>query len=169
MSLAAPIVIRPARLGDALAIAALHHVAVHKLAAPFYPREVLEHWSPPVTITGAERRYRETQEDGGLTLLAEHDGGLAGFGVAIPEAGEIAACYVAPELSRRGIGRTLLGAMEATVSAHGVHEINVRASLNSKSFYSAFGYHVSGRGEYRFEDGTVMVVAFMRKDNSPIV
>ncbi|MDF2981484.1 MAG: hypothetical protein K0Q69_1256, partial [Devosia sp.] len=40
---------------------------------------------------------------------------------------------------------------------------------NAKSFYSAFGYHVSGRGEYRFEDGTVMVVAFMRKDNSPIV
>lgn len=169
MHAAAPLVIRPARLGDALAIAALHHVAVHQLAAPFYPREVLEHWSPPVTLTGAERRYRETQEDGGLTLLAEQDGEPAGFGVVIPETGDIAACYVAPDLSRRGIGRTLLAAMETMVSAHGVHELNVRASLNAKSFYSAFGYHVSGRGEYRFEDGTVMVVAFMRKDVSPVV
>lgn len=169
MDVAPPLVIRPARLGDALAIAALHHVAVHKLAAPFYPHEVLEHWSPPVTLIGAERRYRETQEDGGLTLLAEQDGSLAGFGVVIPEAGDIAACYVAPEATRRGVGRALLAAMEATVSAHGVHELNVRASLNAKSFYSAFGYHVSGRGEYRFEDGTVMVVAFMRKDISPVV
>ena len=169
MNAAAPMVIRPARLGDALAIAALHHVAVHQLAAPFYPREVLTHWSPPVTLSSAERRYRETQEDGGLTLVAEQNGTLVGFGIVVPEAGEISACYVAPEATRRGIGRALLAAMEAAVSAHSVHEINVRASLNAKSFYSAFGYHVSGRGEYRFEDGTVMVVAFMRKDNSPIV
>lgn len=169
MNAAAHIVIRPARLGDALAIAALHHVSVHAMAAPFYPPEVLAHWSPPVTLAAAERRYRETQEDGGLTLVAEQNGALAGFGVVVPEAGEISACYVAPEAARRSIGRTLLSAMEAAISAHGVHEINVRASLNAKSFYSAFGYHVSGRGEYRFEDGTVMVVAFMRKDNSPIV
>ncbi|KQW79001.1 hypothetical protein ASC89_11880 [Devosia sp. Root413D1] len=169
MNAAPPMVIRPARLGDALAIAALHHVAVHQLAAPFYPQEVLAHWSAPVTLASAERRYRETQEDGGLTLVAEQHGTLVGFGVVVPEAGEISACYVAPEAARRGIGRTLLAAMEAAVSAHGVHELNVRASLNAKSFYSAFGYHVSGRGEYRFEDGTVMVVAFMRKDNSPIV
>jgi putative acetyltransferase len=169
VSAASQIVIRPARLGDALSIAALHHVAVHRMAAPFYPREVLMNWSPPVTLASAERRYRETQEDGGLTLLAERDGALAGFGIVVPEAGEISACYVAPEASRRGVGRALLAAMESTVSAHGVHELNVRASLNAKSFYSAFGYHVSGRGEFRFEDGTTMVVAFMRKDNSPIV
>lgn len=169
MTAASPLIIRPARLGDALAIAALHHVSVHALAAPFYPREVLMHWSPPVTLAGAERRYRESQEDGGLTLLAERNGALAGFGVVVPEAGEIAACYVAPEASRQGVGKALLNAMESTVVAHGVHDLRVRASLNAKSFYSAFGYHVSGRGEHRFEDGTVMVVAFMRKDNSPIV
>ena len=169
MSAAPPILIRPARLADALAIAALHHVSVHALAAPFYPREVLERWSPPVTLASAEQRYRESQEDGGLTLLAEHHGALAGFGVVIPEAGEIAACYVAPEAARQGVGKALLNAMEAASTAHGVHELRVRASLNAKSFYSAFGYHVIGRGEHRFEDGTVMVVAFMRKDNSPLV
>ena len=87
----------------------------------------------------------------------------------VPEAGEIAACYVAPEAARQGVGKALLDAMEAAASAHGMHELRARASLNAKSFYSAFGYHVSGRGEHRFEDGTVMVVAFMRKDNSPLV
>ena len=169
MNAASQTIIRPARLGDALEIAALHHVSVHALAGAFYPREVLDNWSPPVTLAGAERRYRESQEDGGLTLLADHQGALAGFSVVIPEAGEIAACYVAPEAARQGVGKALLNAMEAAATAHGVHELRVRASLNAKSFYSAFGYHVIGRGEHRFEDGTVMVVAFMRKDNSPLV
>ena len=169
MNAASPLIIRPARLADALEIAALHHVSVHALASAFYPREVLAHWSPPVTLAGAERRYRESQEDGGLTMLAERNGELAGFGVVVPEAGEIAACYVAPDATRQGVGKTLLHGMEAAAAAHGVHELRVRASLNAKSFYSALGYHVSGRGEHRFEDGTVMVVAFMRKDNSPLV
>lgn len=169
MNAASHLIIRPARLGDALAIAALHHVSVHALAGAFYPPEVLAHWSPPVTLAGAERRYREGQEDGGLTLLAERNGELAGFGVVVPEAGEIAACYVAPEASRQGVGKVLLNAMESAAAAYGMHELRVRASLNAKSFYSALGYHVSGRGEHRFEDGTVMVVAFMRKDNSPLV
>ena len=169
MSAAPPILIRPARLADALAIAALHHVSVHALAAPFYPREVLERWSPPVTLASAEQRYRESQEDGGLTLLAERGGELVGFGIVMPEAGEILACYVAPDAARQGIGRQLLNAMEAAAAAQGVHELRIRASLNAKSFYSAFGYHVSGRAEYQFEDGTPMVVAYMRKDNSPLV
>jgi ribosomal protein S18 acetylase RimI-like enzyme len=168
MTPAAHIVIRPARLSDALAIAALHHVAVHGLAAAHYPREVLTQWSPPVTLSRAERLYRETQDDGGLTMVAERDGNIVGFGVAIPGAGEISACYVAPDATRQGVGRLLLRAMEAAIAAEGVHELRVRASLNAKNFYSAFGYHVSGRGEHRFEDGTPMVVAFMRKDNSPL-
>ena len=169
MNAASPLIIRPARLADALSIAALHHVSVHAMAGAFYPREVLEHWSPPVTLASAERRYRESQEDGGLTLVAERGGEFVGFGIVVPEAGEILACYVAPDAARQGIGRQLLNAMEAAAAAHGVHDLRIRASLNAKSFYSAFGYHVSGRAEYTFDDGTPMVVAYMRKDNSPLV
>lgn len=169
MSVAAPVIIRPARLADALAIAALQHVAVHGLAAEHYPQPVLERWSPPVTLGRAERAYRDSQDEGGLALVAERDGEVVGFGIVLPEMGEIAACYVAPDAVRRGIGRRLLHAMEASAANAGVHELRVRASLNAKSFYSAFGYHVIARSEHLFEDGTPMVVAHMRKDNSPLI
>jgi putative acetyltransferase len=161
--------VRPARLADALGVAAVHHAAVHQLAAEHYPDAVLDRWAPAVTLGGAERRYRENQDDGGLCFVAEAAGSLIGFGVVMPEAGEIAACYVAPAAVRRNVGRTLLETLEAAATSVGTFELAVRASINAKPFYSARGYLVTSRGEYRFEDGTSMSVAFMRKDLTPIV
>jgi putative acetyltransferase len=160
--------VRPARLADALGIAAVHHAAVHQLAAEHYPDAVLERWAPPVTVGGAERRYRETQDDGGLTFVAESAGQVIGFGVVMPEAGEITACYVAPGAVRRNVGRTLLATLEAAATSVGTFQLAVRTSINAKPFYSARGYLVTSRGDYRFEDGTSMAVAFMRKDLTPI-
>lgn len=163
-----PLAIRPARLADALDIAALHHVAVHRLAAGFYEAEVLSRWSPPVTVARAERVYRETQEAGGLTLVAESAGEIAGFGIVHPADGEISACYVAPEQARQGIGRRLVNEMERTARASGARALRVRAGRNARSFYTALGYRVGGRGEHLFEDGTRMVVVHLEKDLAPI-
>lgn len=160
--------VRPARLADALALAQVQHAAVHGLAAEHYPQSVLELWAPAVTLVRAERLYRETQDAGGRHYVAELRGEVIGFGVVLPEAGEIQACYVAPIAVRCGVGRTLLIAMEAAVEAAGVHEIGARASVNAKSFYRAQGYASTGRGEHQFEDGTRMVVVQMRKDISPL-
>ena len=161
--------IRPARLSDALSIAGVHHAAVHELAAEHYPDAVLDRWAPAVTLARAERRYRETQDDGGLCFVAESAGSIVGFGVVMPEAGEIAACYVAPAAVRCTIGRALLTTLEAAATSVGTFELAVRASINAKPFYSARGYLVTSRGAYQFEDGTTMAVAFMRKDLTPFV
>lgn len=168
MRAARDIVVRPARLADALAMASVHHAAVHGLAASWYPAEVLERWAPPVTLHRAERVYHETQDEGGLHLVAEAAGEIVGFGVVVPETGEIAACYVAPGIVRRGIGQLLLAALERRAAQSGVHELAVRASVNARSFYAANGYRVAGHGEHRFGDGTGMDVLHMRKDNSPL-
>ncbi len=159
--------IRPARLADALDIAVLHHVAVHRLAAGFYETDVLSRWSPPVTLARAERVYRETQESGGLTLVAVSGGEIAGFGVVRPADGEISACYVAPEQARKGIGRQLVDAMEQAARLSGARALRVRAGRNARSFYTALGYRVGDRGEHLFEDGTRMVVVNLEKDLAP--
>ncbi|MDC9822817.1 GNAT family N-acetyltransferase [Devosia sp. ZB163] len=168
MTLAPQVIVRPARLADARDIAALHHVSVHRLAAGFYPREVLERWSPQPSLGRAERLYREAQAEGAMTLVAELHGQIVGFGIVHPTRDEISACYVAPEQARRGVGHTLLTAMELTLAGAGRHVIRVRAALNARSFYTALGYQVTGRGEHVFDDGTRMVVTYLEKDLSPL-
>ncbi len=161
--------VRPARLADALGIAGVHHAAVHGLAAEHYPGGVLDLWAPPVSLSAAERRYREAQDEGGLCFVAESAGAVVGFGIVAPEAGEVVACYVAPEVARCGVGRQLLAMLETAATSVGTFELAVRTSLNARPFYSARGYRVTHRAEHQFEDGTTMAVAFMRKDLTPLV
>ncbi len=161
--------VRPARLADALGIAAVHHAAVHQLAAGYYPQAVRDLWAPDVTLDGAERRYREAQDDGGLCFVAESAGSVVGYGVVVPEAGEIAGCYVLPGMVRGGIGRVLLLTLETAATSIGTFELAVRAPINAKPFFSARGYLVTGRSDLRFADGTTMAIANMRKDLTPII
>ena len=168
MGLEAQLIVRPTRLADALDIAVLHHAAVHRLGTGFYDTEILGRWAPPVTLERAERRYRETQASGGVTLVAERQGEIAGFGMFEAAAGRISACYVAPDLARKGIGKALVAAMEAAMAAERAPVIHVRASRNARSFYTALDYRVSGRGEHLFEDGTRMVVVHLEKDIAPL-
>lgn len=161
--------VRPARLADALGIAAVHHAAVHGLAAEHYSDAVLDNWAPEISLSGAERRYREAQEEGGLCFVAESAGSIVGFGIVVPEAGEIVACYVAPDAARQGVGRQLLAVLEIAATSVGTFELAVRASINAKPFYSARGYRVTRRADHQFEDGTTMSVAYMSKDLTPLV
>jgi ribosomal protein S18 acetylase RimI-like enzyme len=168
LGLAAQLIVRPARLSDALDIAVLHHVAVHRLGAGFYDTEILGRWAPPVTLDRAERLYREAQANGEVTLVAERGDDIAGFGVVELASGRISGCYVAPDLARKGIGKALVSAMEAAIAAQRAPTIHVRASRNARSFYTALGYRVTGRGEHLFEDRTRMVVVHLEKDIAPL-
>lgn len=161
--------VRPARLADALGIAGVHHAAVHGLAAEHYSDAVLDNWAPEVSLSGAERRYREAQDEGGLCFVAESAGSIVGFGIVVPEAGEIVACYVAPDAARQGVGRQLLAVLEIAATSVGTFELAVRASINAKPFYSARGYRVTHRADHQFADGTTMAVAHMSKDLTPLV
>lgn len=155
------IAIRPARLADALGMATVHHAAVHAALPGVYDRAVRDNWAPPVDLARAEQLYREAQEDGELSFVAEIEGEIAGFVLIHPGRGELAACYVAPEAARRGIGRALCRAAEE--AAMGCLGLRVRSSLNAEAFYRSLGFVAVSRGESRFADGTPMPVVFMRK------
>lgn len=155
--------IRPARLADALAIAHVHHGAVHGLAAAHYPPELLEQWARPVERARAERMFSEAAAEGAVQLVAELEGAIVGFANVVPAAGEIAACYVAPAAARRGVGSRLLAEMEAIARRAGGTHLALRASLNATDFYRAHGYIETGRGEHRLAGGAPMAAVFMRK------
>jgi putative acetyltransferase len=159
-----PLVIRLARLADALAIAYVHHSAVHAIAPEHYGQAVLEQWAPPVELARSERLYREAQEDGAIQLVAELDAAIVGFGNVAPGSSEIVACYVAPAAGRQGIGARLLAELEAVALRAGCESLTLRASLNAANFYRAHGYYKTGSGEHRFANGARMAAMFMRKD-----
>lgn len=141
----------------------MHQRAVHELAAGFYAPEVLMQWAGPVSLTKAERLYREAQDDGATQLVAEQDGAIAGFANLFSHRSEIAACYVAPARARRGIGSLLLGEMERIARGAGCDGLSLKASLNARAFYRAHSYIENGRGEHVFANGGRMAAIFMHK------
>jgi GNAT superfamily N-acetyltransferase len=159
----APFDLRPARLGDALAIASLHHAAVHALRGGPYSDEVLRRWAPSVTIARAEQLFLATQAEGGITLVADAGDEVLGFAVAMPGAGAIDACYVAPAAAGYGVGRTLIGAFEDEARDAGLSALDVRAPLNATGFYSKLGYEATRAATFGFGDGVEMPVVLMRK------
>ncbi len=103
------------------------------------------------------------------TLVAEHDGNLAGFSHSGPGkhdvlagAGEVVHLYVDPSLQGRGIGRTLLRASIAFLRASGFSAVKlavVRGNDRAIRFYEREG----GRVVAHFVDGVLW-----RSDNAVV-
>lgn len=128
------IIIRRATTNDAAAIASVHMASIRGLAATHYSAAQIASWSagkhPHV--------YERARADGEVMFVALVDSTLVGFGGRFGD--EIRAVYVAPNHTRRGIGRRLLLALETDGRAHGETALRLDASLNAVAFYAAQGY-----------------------------
>lgn len=153
--------IRPVRLADALGMALVLRAAVHAAVPGIHDRALRDAWAPPVDLGRAERIYLDAQADGQFGFVAEMDGEIVGFARVHPGRAEIVACYVAPAAARRGIGRALVAAAETAAGRHPA--LTVRSSVFAEPFYRSLGFVVTGRAVSRFDDGTTMLVALMRK------
>ena len=100
------VTIRPAREADTEAIAGVHVETWRYAYAGLLPQEVLDGLSRRRQTRRWRRAIRDPQAELGQVFVAE-DGGIAGFGSASREAGEITTLYVRPDAQRRGIGRML--------------------------------------------------------------
>lgn len=78
----------------------------------------------------------------GEVVIASVAGEDVGWGSC--EADHISALYVCPSFGRRGVGRTLLAELEATVVRRGHECVRLESSLNAVSFYAGLGYAQSG-------------------------
>lgn len=127
--------LRPATEGDRRALWRLHSRSVAALCQGAYsPREV-KTWVELLRPDGYLR-----PEQPRTVLVAEHEGGLVGFGQLDPLLGELEALYVAPEEAGHGVGSRLLSSLEALAWGAGAAGLNLDASLNAEPFYRARGY-----------------------------
>jgi putative acetyltransferase len=155
--------IRPAVEGDAVGVSRVLFEAVRQTAAPFYPREVIDRWSP----LPDERRCAQIRSAIGgtdeLCLVADQDGEVVGFGSIVPSSHELRAVYVRPDLGRSGIGGSILRDLERMAMARGLSELHMDASLNAQAFYLRHGYEVVERGVHHMAGGGQMACVKMRK------
>jgi len=132
--------LRPAQIGDAVAIAAL-------LGELGYPSTAEQ---------AAERLERIADDPSTVAYVAEVEGEVAGFGalhaqnlVERDELGcEVAALVVGERFRRRGIGELLMRAIEDEARARGAKYVVLNTAhrrADAHAFYEALGYEHTGR------------------------
>jgi GNAT superfamily N-acetyltransferase len=147
--------VRAAKQEDAWAIARVHVCSWQVAYRGLVPDGVLD----GLSIEHRERIWRKLlSESGGasFTLVAERDGGVAGFcHVAAPSRDddasdstcEVTAIYVDPDAWRAGVGRALLDTALSDVRQDGWEEATLwvfAQNVGAHAFYERFGFTRDG-------------------------
>ena len=141
--------IRPADPSEGPALAALHRAAIEAGCAGAYTREQIAAW---LAVIEPGAYFAHT------VLVAGEE--PVGLGVCSPEDGLINAAYVAPQAAGRGVGRALMGAMEALIERP---EVRLNATLNAVGFYRTLGYGNEAHALNRLPSGVYLPSVSMSK------
>jgi GNAT superfamily N-acetyltransferase len=129
--------IRRADPSETHALAALHQASIAAGCSNVYSAQQINAWVAAVHADA----YRMLINDASVLVATDSAGAaLFGIGVSSPENALINAVYVAPQMTLRGVGRTLMDAMEALLRQAGAPEARLNATLNSVAFYRSLGY-----------------------------
>jgi GNAT superfamily N-acetyltransferase len=124
--------IRRAEAADEEALASIRRSAILALAVPAMSMEQAEKWA---TRAAADRIAR---------AMREHDVWVAVEGTAIGwvevDRDRVAALYVSPSCSRRGVGSFLLARAETYIRSSGYASARLESSQNGLDFYLRRGY-----------------------------
>ncbi|HTN51337.1 MAG TPA: GNAT family N-acetyltransferase [Anaeromyxobacter sp.] len=156
----APPAIRPARPGDARAIAAVMRAAVRALAGR-YPPATLASWASLPALY-----HRWAMGPGGERyLLAERGGRVAGY--AALRDGELTALFVRPAAARRGVGRALVEAIARLAAREGATALRVRAARSAVPAYLRLGFAPGPAVPVPLPDGRRLPARLMVRPLSP--
>ena len=124
--------IRRAEAADEEALAQIRRNAILALAVPAMSTEQTQKWA---TRAAADRIAR---------AIRDHDVWIAVDGAALGwvevDRDRVAALYVSPAWSRRGVGSTLLAHAEKSIQSSGCATVRLESSQNALDFYLRRGY-----------------------------
>jgi putative acetyltransferase len=153
----APVTLRRFRPGEELALFAVFHSAIHRVARRDYSPEQIEAWAPAtLDMTVWEQRIR-----GINPFVADIEGVPVGYADLQPN-GYIDHFFVSGEHARRGIGGMLMAHLLAEARRLELDELTSDVSRTAQPFYERFRFSVveQRRPELR---GVVIPNALMRR------
>ncbi len=150
--------IRRATPEDLPRIHAVHKESILGLCAAHYSAVELSQW----TAALRPDKYVALFE-GREFFIAEEDGKILGFAVLDLRESLINATYVSPETARRGIGRSLVEAMESAAVQSGVSQLHLNSTLNALPFYERLGYVPRKTASNRLPTGVELPCILMTK------
>jgi putative acetyltransferase len=151
------------RLDDARQFLEVHHAAVRGIAAKDYLPNIIEVWAP-LPVTEKHIEMVRLTHDSEYRVIAEIDGKVVGIGSLVVTNGELRACYVSPEASRKGVGSALIRELERVAGEHGIALLEVDSSVTAEPFYAAHGYKVKEHSEHILHSGQRMACVKMHKE-----
>jgi putative acetyltransferase len=132
--------LRPYLPTDARRCADIFRSSIEELAAEDYDQDQREAWA---SRADDEQAFGARLAEA-LTLLAVIDGAVAGF-ASLKGADEIDMLFVAPEVARRGVGRTLVDALTRLAQARGAKRLTTEASDVAKPLFERQGFTAQKR------------------------
>jgi hypothetical protein len=135
--------------------------AILAKAAGHYSPAILDAWAASVTPERIERTQNQMNERQSIMLVAEADGEVVGFGMAIPPRQELRALYVKPN-PIGGVGRLLLRSIEDQAFQL-CDALACDASLNAVAFYRVNGYAELGPVDHVLSSGVAVPCVRMKK------
>jgi GNAT superfamily N-acetyltransferase len=124
--------IRRAEATDEEALARIRRSAILALAVPAMSMEQAEKWA---TRAAADRIARAIRDD---DVWVAVEG--AAIGWVEVDRDRVAALYVSPSCSRRGVGSALLARAETSIRSSGYAMARLESSQNALDFYLRRGY-----------------------------
>ncbi|MGE5546915.1 MAG: GNAT family N-acetyltransferase [Solirubrobacterales bacterium] len=129
--------LRPFEPSDVDAMIALFRDSVRVAARGDYDEAQLRAWAPD----DIDREAWAARAAGRATLIAEVEGGMAGFADLLPT-GHIDLFYVSAGHLRMGVATAMLAEIERMAASQGIRHLTVEASITARPFFEARKFRV---------------------------
>ena len=134
--------VRTYEIGDTKQIVKLFYDTVHEVNIRDYTKAQVDAWAPADIDIESWTKSLSSK----FTFVAEEGETIAGFG-QLEANGHIDCFYCHKDFQRQGIGRIILGQIDAKARSLGIKKIFTEASITAKPFFESHGFIVVRKQE----------------------
>ncbi len=134
--------VRTYEIGDTKQIVQLFYDTVHEINIRDYTKAQVDAWAPKDIDVESWTKNLSSK----FTFVAEEGETIAGFG-ELEANGHIDCFYCHKDFQRQGIGRIILGQIDAKAINLGLKKLFTEASITAKPFFESQGFMVVKKQE----------------------